>query len=69
MINIDVEIATKLKKEKNASLLIEDLLRKHYEHVGLEKLSNEQIDRLIELSKAKKAINEEIEVVTNGIRP
>jgi hypothetical protein len=63
----DMKIATRLNEEENASGLITELLRKHYENANLKKLPLSKIQQLQELAKIQETIDrQESEILNNA---
>lgn len=61
MISLSDEIYSKLKEEKNASGLINNLLKEYYESMGLKNLSLDKIDNKIEeIKKDKEKIESQL---------
>lgn len=62
----DKEIARKADEEENLSALVVKLLRQHYGQTDLDKLSVEQIDKLIKIEEIKEEANKKAEEVLNA---
>jgi len=63
MITIDLELNEKLKTEKNASDLIRNLLIKHYEQEKLKDLSDEELEKMLEVIKIEKDHKEKMDKI------
>ena len=59
------ELNAKLKKEENASALIQTLLVEHYKKVEFDNLSKEEIKKLIEVKKIEIEAIKKIEALEN----
>ncbi len=66
LIMLDYELMEKLRNEPSASKLINTLLLGHYEGKSLEKMSEQEIDKMIRLEELKKKHTEELKEAENA---
>jgi len=60
------ELNMKLKKEPNASGLIQDLLIKHYDTIDPNKMSVKELEHFIQVEKIKQEYEEKMKLLENG---
>jgi uncharacterized small protein (DUF1192 family) len=65
-IYIQDELNNRLKEEDNASALISELLREHYQLKDARELSPEELDKRIAILKAKIEAQNKIKAIENG---